>query len=321
MLHTALRVSFRKRPHNPAKSKFLSLLLSSSALLFLSACNTSPGGTKSSIRVVAAENEYGNIAGQLGGKYVSVTSVMSNPNTDPHEYEASASTASLIANAQIVIQNGLGYDSFINKLESASPNGSRINLDVQTVLHLPNGTTNPHLWYDPYYVASMSKTFTKDLIKLAPSHKKYFILHERNFLLSLGKLENQIRTFKSQHKNIKAATTEPVADYLLNALGIDNVTPWPLQAAIMNGIDPSPEAVSLELNLLSARKVKLFVYNRQVTTSLTQSFLESANKNSIPVVGVYETMPTPGYNYQTWMGAEIKAIQKAVTKHFGTTKL
>ncbi|MCL5048669.1 MAG: zinc ABC transporter substrate-binding protein [Firmicutes bacterium] len=317
------RLTLKKRRVRKLQNltKLLPLALSMAVLLPLSACNTSGNDTKSAIQVVAAENEYGNIASQIGGKYVSVTSIMSNPNTDPHEYEASASTATLIANAQIVIQNGVGYDSFINKLESASPNTDRVNLNVQNILHLSNSTENPHLWYNPYYIASMSKAFTKALINLAPSHRQYFIDNENKFLGSLRKLESQIATFKSKYKNAKVATTEPVADYLLTALGIDNLTPWSLQATIMNGIDPSPEAVSFEENLFSTHKVNLFVYNQQVTTSLTQSFVEYANKNSIPIVGVYETMPTPGYNYQTWMGAEIKAIQKALTGHLSTTKL
>jgi len=288
----------------------------------LSACNNSaPSATKSSISIVAAENEYGNVAKQLGGAYVNVTSVMSNPNTDPHDYEASPSVASLISGAQIVIQNGLGYDSFINKLESASPNAKRINIDAQSLLGLPNSTSNPHLWYKTSTMETVAITLTKDLIKLDPQHRRYFTDKKDSFIASLTQINQEVRRFKETYKNINAATTEPVSDYMMSALGIHNLTPWPLQSDIMNGIDPSPEDVSIELNLLTHHKVNIFIYNEQVTTSLTQSFVEAAQKAHIAIVGVYETMPEPGYNYQSWMKAEIKALTNAITKHQSQTKL
>ncbi len=300
----------------------VALLAPLSLVFILSACNSSSRATtKSTINVVAAENEYGNIAQQIGGRYVNVTSIMSNPNTDPHDYEASPSVAGLIANAGLVIQNGLGYDSFINKLEGASPNNQRTNIDVQTLLGLANSTPNPHLWYKVSAMAKVAAAITQDLSDKDPSHKKYFLERERGFVASLAQINREILKFKETYHNIDVATTEPVSDYLLNTLGIHNLTPWPLQAAIMNGVDPSPEDVSIELNLLANHKVNIFIYNQQVTDSLTQSFISAAQKSHIPVVGVYETMPTPGYDYQTWMEAEIKALQNAITQKKSTSKL
>jgi zinc/manganese transport system substrate-binding protein len=117
------------------------------------------------------------------------------------------------------------------------------------------------------------------------------------------------------------ATTEPVGDYMLEAAGTKNETPFTLQADIMNGVDPSPQAVSLEQSLLTQHKVKAFVYNQQVTDSVTEGFLALAKKNGVPVVGVYETMPTPGYDYQSWMLAETDALENAFARRQSTTKL
>jgi len=117
------------------------------------------------------------------------------------------------------------------------------------------------------------------------------------------------------------ATTEPVADYMLQAAGTDNMTPWTLQADIMNGVDPSPQDVAAERALFTGHKVKVFLYNQQVTDSLTESFITLAQDNGIPVVGVYETMPTPGYDYQSWMMAEINALDKAVADKTSTEHL
>jgi zinc/manganese transport system substrate-binding protein len=124
-----------------------------------------------------------------------------------------------------------------------------------------------------------------------------------------------------QYRGIPVATTEPVADYMLEAAGADNKTPWTLQADIMNGVDPAPEDITFEDGLLAGRKVKVLLYNEQVTDSITQSFLGLAEKHGIPVVAVYETMPTPGYNYQTWMLAEVRALDKAVSQKASTERL
>jgi zinc/manganese transport system substrate-binding protein len=128
-------------------------------------------------------------------------------------------------------------------------------------------------------------------------------------------------TFKATYPNTPVATTEPVADYMLQAVGADNMTPWNLQADIMNGTDPSPQDVAAQRSLFTGHKVKVFLYNQQVTDSLTESFIQLAQQNGIPVVGVYETMPVPGYDYQTWMMAEVNALTKAVTDKVSTEHL
>jgi zinc/manganese transport system substrate-binding protein len=273
------------------------------------------------ILVVAAENEYGNVAAQIGGRYVQVSSIESNPNTDPHSYEVSPRVASEVARAAVVIQNGVGYDAFMDKIESASADPARKVVDVQHVLGLPDSTPNPHLWYDPTTMPKVAQALGHDLAALAPAHAAYFRAKVAAFDASLQPWLAQIAAFRSAHAGTRVATTEPVADYLLEAMGIDNLTPFSFQADIMNGIDPTPQDIALENGFFSLHMVKLFVYNQQVVDSLTESVRAKAQQAKVPVVGVYETMPTPGYDYQTWMEAETRAIAHAVVDGTSTLRL
>jgi zinc/manganese transport system substrate-binding protein len=293
--------------------------------LICAACsaNAATNSSDASGKVVAvgAENEYANVISQIGGRYVSVTAIESNPNTDPHTFEASASVASVVSAAQLIVQNGIGYDTYMSKIESASPSSSRKIIDVQNLLGLPGTTPNPHLWYKPTTMPAVAKAVADDLSALRPADKAYFQANVVTFDNSLKPWYAAIAAFKAAYAGTPVAVTEPVGDYMLQAAGTNIMTPFGLQADIMNGVDPSPQYVSLEDNLFSEHKVKVFVYNQQVTDSLTASFLATAQRYGIPVVGVYETMPVPGYDYQSWMLAEVNALQKAVADKTSTEKL
>jgi zinc/manganese transport system substrate-binding protein len=271
------------------------------------------------ITAVGAENQYANVISQIGGKYVAVTAIMSNPNTDPHTFEASPGVAQTVSAARLIVQNGVGYDSFMNKIESATSSSARKIIDVQTLLGLPDSTRNPHLWYDPTTMPKVAARLVTDLSALEPAHAAYFRANEARFEAALQSWLTALRSFKKQHPGTPVATTEPVGDYMLVAAGTHNLTPWNLQADVMNGVDPAPQDVTLEDNLLK-HHVKVFLYNQQVTDTLTQSFLKLAANNHVPVVGVYETMPL-GYSYQSWMLAEMQALNRAVTTGKSTTKL
>jgi zinc/manganese transport system substrate-binding protein len=284
----------------------------------LSACGSAakplaPG----KVAIVAAENEYGNVASQIGGRYVTVTSIESNPNTDPHDYEVTPSVPSDIAAASIVVQNGVGYDGWIGAIEQSSPNPHRVVISAQQLLGWPTSTPNPHLWYNPLTMPLVARALVTDLSTIQPQHAAYFRSNEAAFLVSLRSWSAAVASFKATFQGVTVATTEPVGDYLLNAMGIDNLTPWLLQADIMNNVDPSPQNVTTQEALFSQHEVKVFVYNQQVTDSTTASFVRDAENAHIPVVGVYETMPTPGFTYQSWMLAETQAITRAV--EFGTS--
>jgi zinc/manganese transport system substrate-binding protein len=279
------------------------------------------GATPGVVSVVAGENEYGDVASQIGGNFVHVVSIESNPNTDPHSYEVSPGVAREVSGAGLVIRNGLGYDTFIDKIESAASSSGRKTIDVQQLLGLPDSTPNPHLWYDPKTMPAVATAIAADLATLDPPHASYFRANVAKFVASLQPWLHAISSFKSKYGGTPAATTEPVADYLLQAMGIDNLTPFRFQADIMNGTDPTPQDIALEEGFLTHHKVKVFAYNEQVVDPLTQSIRTKAQKAGVPVVGVYETMPTPGYDYQSWMLAETQALQAAVVQGTSRTHL
>ena len=293
-------------------------------VLLASACSPaadSPDSAGGKVVAVGAENEYANVIGQVGGNYVQVSAIMSNPNTDPHTFEASASVAREVSAAQLVVQNGVGYDTFMNTIENAVPSSSRKVIVVQDVLGLPAGTPNPHLWYKPGTMPAVADAIAADLAAIQPAHAAYFKARAAAFIASLTAWDNAIAAFKAAYPDTPVATTEPVADYMLAAAGADNLTPFAFQADIMNGTDPSAQDVAVERSLFTQHKVTAFLYNQQVTDSLTESFIALAQANGVPVVGVYETMPVPGYDYQSWMLAEVQVLRKAVADKISTEHL
>jgi zinc/manganese transport system substrate-binding protein len=287
------------------------------------ACSVAATAASNDGKIVAvgAENQYADVISQVGGEYVQASAIMSNPNTDPHSFEASIAVAREVGNAQLIVQNGIGYDDFMNSIESASPNSGRTVINVQRLLKLPDSTPNPHLWYDPATMPRVADAIAGALSAIQPSHAAYFAANAAAFKASLQPLTAAIASFKAAYPGTTVATTEPVADYLLTALGADNLTPWTFQAAIMNGVDPSPQNVAVQRALFTEHKVRVFLYNEQVTDALTQSFITLAEQNHIPVVGVYETMPVPGYDYQTWMRTEVQDLREAVADKVSTEHL
>ena len=307
--------------------RVLAAALSLGVAVLASACSSASGAATSgssagdAIVAVGAENEYANVIAQVGGKYVQASAIMSNPNTDPHTFEASPSVAREVRAAQLVVQNGVGYDTFMNTIENAAPNSARKVIVVQNLLGLPADTPNPHLWYKPDTMPAVANAIAADLVAIQPAHASYFKANAAAFIASLGAWDNAIAAFKAKYPNTPVATTEPVADYMLQAADADNLTPFAFQADIMNGTDPSAQDVAVERSLFTQHKVKVFLYNQQVTDTLTESFITLAQQNDVPVVGVYETMPVPGYDYQSWMLTEVQDLQKAVADHISTEHL
>jgi zinc/manganese transport system substrate-binding protein len=293
--------------------------------LLASGCSTSlalgSSGAGGKIVAVGAENEYADVIQQVGGKYVQASAIMSNPSTDPHTFEASASVGRLVNAAQLVVQNGVGYDTFMNTIENAVPDSSRKVIVVQKLLGLPDSTPNPHLWYKPGTMPAVATAIAAGLASLQPAHAAYFKANAAAFTASLAAWDDAIAALAAKYPGAPVATTEPVADYLLQAAGADNLTPWAFQADIMNGTDPSAQDVATERSLFTQHKVKVLLYNQQVTDSLTESFISLARTNGIPVVGVYETMPEPGYHYQSWMLAETRDLRNAVADHVSSEHL
>jgi zinc/manganese transport system substrate-binding protein len=306
----------------PARARVLPLLpvFAALAVAGCGSASASSGGSDE-IMAVGAENEYANVISQIGGRYVHASAIESNPNIDPHAFEASPSIASTVSQAQLIVQNGVGYDNYMGKIEAASPSPKRKVIDVQKLLGLPDSTPNPHLWYAPKTMPAVAKAVASALAEIKPSHAAYFRANEATFDRSLTPWYDALKRFRSRYRNTPVATTEPVGDYMLEAAGTAILTPYSLQADVMNGVDPAPQNVTLQNRLLSRGKVNVLLYNQQVTDSLTKSFLNNAKAHGIPIVGVYETMPPNGYDYQTWMLAEVDALQKAVAQKISTERL
>jgi zinc/manganese transport system substrate-binding protein len=279
-----------------------------------------PGAVGGKIVAVGAESQYADVISQVGGEYVAASAIMSDPNTDPHSFEASIAVARQVGDARLVVQNGLGYDSFMDSIESATAGPGRRVINVQHLLGLPDTAANPHLWYDPAAMPKVADAIAAGLSAIQPSHAAYFAANAAAFKASLGPLTAAIASFRSGYAGRPVATSEPVADYLLTALGVRNLTPWTFQADIMNGIDPSPQNTAVERALFTQRKVKALVYNEQVTDSLTESFVTLAEQNHIPVVGVYEIMPATGFSYQSWLLTEVRDVRKAITGNVSTNR-
>jgi zinc/manganese transport system substrate-binding protein len=307
-------------------AKTLAVAGSVIAALLAGACTSGPAAAPSTgpggaIVAVGAENEYASVIQQVGGGYVRASAIMSNPNTDPHTFEASTSVARQISSAQLVVQNGLGYDTFMTTIEDAVPDSNRKVIDVQRLLGLPDSTPNPHLWYKPSTMPAVASAIAADLASIQPAHASCFRARAAAFSSSLTAWNEALATFRTRYPGTPVAVTESVADYLLQAAGADILTPFAFQADVMNGVDPSAQDVALERNLFTQHRVRVFLYNQQVTDTLTQSFIALAQHSGIPVVGVYETMPEPGYDYQSWMLAETRALQQAVASKKSAEKL
>lgn len=299
----------------------LSLLTGFAAWLAVGNLSTAIAAGPTEINAIGVENEYADVISQVGGKFVRVQAILTDPNTDPHAFEASPKLARQIAGAQLIVENGVGYDDWADKLMAASSRPARKVINVQKLLGLPDDTANPHLWYDPKTMPAVAKAVGDSLAELNPAQAQFFHANADKFVASLEPWTAAIASFKAKHDKTPIAVTEPVADYMLEAMGMTILTPFSLQKAIMDGTDPAPQDITTQNDLFNQRKVAAFAYNQQVTSNLTKSYLGLAQKNGVPVVGVYETMPTPGYTYQTWMLAEVAALEKAVTGKVSTQTL
>ncbi|HQU25860.1 MAG TPA: zinc ABC transporter substrate-binding protein [Acidimicrobiales bacterium] len=272
------------------------------------------------IAVVAAESQYADVVSQVGGRYVSVVAVMNNPNADPHGFEVSPSVAREVARARLVVQNGAGYDDFMRVVEEATPSPRRHVVVAQRVLGLAASIPNPHLWYDPVTMPAVAAAIESDLSRIDPAHRAYFAARLTRFDAAMGELRATIAAFHARYAGRRVATTEPVGDYLLSALGLVNDTPFRFQADVMNGVDPAPQDVGTVETLVTARRVSALLVNAQVSSPVTSTLTGLAESSHVPVVALYETMPR-GFDYQRWMRAEIDAIEKALTTGRSTRRL
>ncbi len=273
--------------------------------------STSLSNSTSVIQVVAAENFWGSLMQQLGGTHVNVTSILTDPNADPHEYESSASDARAISNAKIVILNGVGYDDWALKLISANNNQNQTVLNVGALLGKANGT-NPHFWYDPTYVNETVKQMYLDLVKLDPADASYYKQRYAALNASLAQVDGRMAEIKQQFGGTKVASTESIFVYLANATNLDLISPPAFMDAVAEGVDPPAQSVSQFENQLESGNVSVLVYNEQTVSPLTQQIKQIATQHNVTIVGVTETIQPPDVTFQVWMNAELLQLQNAL---------
>ncbi|MDG7039347.1 MAG: zinc ABC transporter substrate-binding protein [Nitrososphaerota archaeon] len=263
------------------------------------------------IKVVAAENFWGSLVSQLGGKYVNVTSIVTNPNTDPHEYESNAQDAADIANAGFVIVNGAGYDSWALLLISASHTKGQVVLNVQELLN-QSATANPHFWYSPTYVNITVKAMYNDLVAIDPKERVYFTQQYAALNASLGPYNGLIDQIREQFNGTKVAATESIFVYMANATGLDLVSPAAFMNAVSEGNDPPAQSEVQFDQLLENHTAAVLVYNEQTVTPLTTTIRELAASEGIPQVGITETVQPPNVTFEAWMYAELVSLYGAL---------
>lgn len=265
------------------------------------------------VQVLAAENFWGNIAQQLGGSHVHVTSIITDPTTDPHQYESSARDAAAVASADVVVVNGLGYDDFIAKLLDASKNNKRQVLTVAQILNAPEGA-NQHLWYDIPRVPEVASRLVASLAAKDPAHKSDYMRNLAAFNKSLQPLLDSIDSIKQRYPGAPVAYTEPVPGYLLQAAGLAVKTPEGFAKSIEDGDDPGPADTTAMDELVANRQIKVLLYNAQATSPVTEHVKDLAKQAGVPVVGVTETLPPNQPTYQAWQLDQLQQLEQALAK-------
>jgi len=265
------------------------------------------------IAVLGTENFYADLLSQVGGDRVRATSLLNDPNADPHAYESSPQAAAAVADAKLVIVNGIGYDDFMQRLLAASPDANRIVIDVQQLLGLASDA-NAHVWYDPATMARVAAAAAAALARLDPADAADFAAREQAYVAALAPIEAKIAVLKATYGGAPVAFTEPVAGYVAQAIGLRVLTPPGFQKAVENGTDPPPADVAAQSDLLTGRQVRVLIFNSQVVTPLTQQIRDLAVANGIPVVGMAETMPPAYRTYQDWQLGQLDQLQQALAK-------
>jgi zinc/manganese transport system substrate-binding protein len=265
------------------------------------------------LRVVAAENFYGDIVRQIGGSHVAVTSILSDPNADPHLFEPGTANGLAVSTAALVIQNGLGYDAFIQRLESAAPSSHRVVVTISDVLGFRGAETNPHIWYDVPKLPLIAGAIASGLERADPSHRAVYESGLRRFLASLAPLQREVAAIRASFSGQPIAYTEPVPGYLIEAAGLRNLAPSSFTRAIESGNSPTPQDFATMARLVTERQVRVLLYNTQAVSPVTSDIRSAAERAGIPVLGVTETLP-PGSTFQAWLLAETRALHRALVR-------
>ncbi|WP_206997472.1 metal ABC transporter solute-binding protein [Trinickia mobilis] len=259
--------------------------------------------------VVAAENFYGDVVHQLGGDHVDVTSILSNPDQDPHLFEASPKTARALQHASLVVYNGADYDPWMEKLLNASKNAKRTVIVAADLVGKKAGD-NPHLWYDPATMPAVARAVSAALVAADPAHKADYDANLAKFLASLKPIDAKVAALHARYAGVPVTATEPVFGYMSDAIGLAMRNPR-FQLAVMNDTEPSASDIAAFETDLREKRVHVLIYNSQATEALTKRMLKLAQQSGVPTMSVTETEPA-GKNFQQWMAVQLDALSAAL---------
>jgi zinc/manganese transport system substrate-binding protein len=264
------------------------------------------------VKVVAAENFWGDIVRQIGGAHVDVTSIIKDPTADPHEFESDARDATAVAEADVVVKNGAGYDDAIAKLLSTTTGHGRVVLSVDDVLQRTGDGVNPHFWYDLPNIPAVAAAIESTLARVDSPNRAAFATGEQRFVASLAPLNRVVTQIRMRYAGAPVAYTERVPAYLLDAAGLNVVSPPGFAQAIEDGNEPSAQDAQTMDDLISGRHVRALLYNAQATSPVTSHVRDLARAANVPVVAVTETMPTGAANFQAWQLAQLQDLLHAL---------
>lgn len=277
----------------------------------MSGCGGGPAHETAGLSVVAAENFWGSVAAQLGGAKAAVESVLSDPNADPHEYESSTGDARAFADADLVILNGAGYDTWGQKLLDANPAPARRVVVVASVLGKRLGD-NPHFWYNPAFIGVVADAITAQYRSLDAGDAAYFDRQRTRFGASLQPMLDEVASLKRTYAGTPVGSTEGIFVYMAGALGLVLLTPPAFMDATSQGNDPPAAAVAVFHDQISSRQIKVLVYNVQTATAVTTGFKDLARAHQIATVGLSETLEPPGATFQDWQLAQLRRLEQAL---------
>jgi zinc/manganese transport system substrate-binding protein len=261
------------------------------------------------IAVAAAENFYGDVAQQIGGDHALVTSIISNPNQDPHFFETSPTVARKIVAGRIVVYNGAGYDPWMETLLKAAPKPGRVSIIAADLVHASLGA-NPHLWYDPATMPAVARALAAALTAADPAHSTDYAARLKSFLDSLRPVTKKIAEIRARYSGTPVTSTEPIFGYMARALDL-KMRNKNFQLAVMNDTEPSARDFAKFESDLKTRAVQVLFFNTQASDSLVPRLVSLARIAKIPVVGVTETCP-PNLSYQDWMLRELDQTERAL---------
>ena len=281
--------------------------------LVAAGCSTTSSSPASGrLRVVAAENFWGSIAGQLGGDKVTVRSIITNPDTDPHDYEPTAADARTVATARYVVENGIGYDAWADKLLKANPASNRSVLNVGDLVGVKPGG-NPHRWYSPSDVSKVIDQITDDYKRLSPQNSAYFDQQRTTFTTQgLARYNALIAEISVKHHGVAVGASESVFAPMADALDLNLLTPETFLDAISEGSEPTAADKTTCDNQITTHQIKVYVFNSQNSTPDVRAQVDLARANGIPVTSVTETLSPAGASFQDWQANQLQALATAL---------